>query len=898
MRSGICQTPHDSEMFAIDRTLNQMNTRPAITALLRATRYCGLVSETAQTIGADYASTPKNHWNPNMNTDTDLSMTASAPPSAHQDPAAVADDPAAAVPAVVIAEIEAMVKRMSDAQIEAARRQLSLWPVRTDTPWKPATERSGMAQRARAMLTAAADGGLDTAALRLKDWAGPAVGMDQLAAMLGRCIPEGCASRLAVALARRMICDIAGLCLRHGTAAAVTTQACALYYETAVGCADDAGLIDEAALAAETAPHGLVGHLDTLAYACGFVRMHDRLAVSDNRNAAVKAALLAIGPATAAEVAAATGRNLNNVTCAFSLCDSIVRVGRGRWAADTPDGSLSAYASAAAACADEVGLINEKALRSIAESEGFSDRLDEMEHACGLLRIHGCLAMGRTATSAAKAALVSLGRPATSAEIAKVSDASEATVDRALRRCVSVERSENGWTLIAQDLSDIPDPISLGPHTGPSEIARTSGLPKRLLREVPEGSTAVVTVGGGRWFDPQSAVGVFAAAVNDCSDDVGLIDEDRLTAAVAAAGISDRTEELSEQCGLVKVLGRLAEADNTAAAVKAALLELDRPAGATEIARSVGRTLKAVQHVLLEYDSIVRVGPGRWAVDTPDGALSAFAAAAESCADDVGLIDEEALRAITEHEGRGSRFDELETACGLVRIKGRLAMADTATAAAKLALMTLDRPAAAVEVAEIAGMTRARASAAFTTIRSVQRVGPDRWIAEGAGEGRFEAFAEAAQRSADDAGLIDEARLDELLANAGWAGRSEELAAACGLKRVSGRLAVSNTATAAVKAVLMHLGRSASIAELSEKTTYSISSVQHALNDCKSIHNPRRGQWALISSADAMPFTDEEPVAGMGGAVPESGDDNSPPRRSRQRQRSHAWFPPNTTTRN
>ena len=120
-------------------------------------------------------------------------------------------------------------------------------------------------------------------------------------------------------------------------------------------------------------------------------------------------------------------------------------------------------------------------------------------------------------------------------------------------------------------------------------------------------------------------------------------------------------------------------------------MDLARPASVAEIVRITARTPKSVSHAFAETESIVRVGRQRWTIDTPDGALGEFAAAALGLRDDVGLIDETQLRACAARQGHGNRFDELVEACGFSWMCGRLGSDPTDRAAIKSALLSLDR---------------------------------------------------------------------------------------------------------------------------------------------------------------------------------------------------------------
>ena len=195
----------------------------------------------------------------------------------------------------------------------------------------------------------------------------------------------------------------------------------------------------------------------------------------------------------------------------------------------------------------------------------------------------------------------------------------------------------------------------------------------------------------------------FRALAGDCADDVGLIDEDALRAAVAAEGWQSSYEALVRACGLERVQGWLVTRSNRYTAVKVALLEMGRAASVREIAEAAGCSEASVAVSFSVCTSIVRTGPGRWAVDTPDGALSAFVAAVERCTDDADLIDERALAEAVASDGFGGRVEELTEAAGMVRLFGRLAVADTAAAAAKALLSQRGAPVPLAAIGEATG---------------------------------------------------------------------------------------------------------------------------------------------------------------------------------------------------
>ena len=108
--------------------------------------------------------------------------------------------------------------------------------------------------------------------------------------------------------------------------------------------------------------------------------------------------------------------------------------------------------------------------------------------------------------------------------------------------------------------------------------------------------------------------------------------------------------------------------------------------------------------------------------DLAGGAYARFGAALGLCSDDAGLINETRLREIARHQSWGMSVDELIEVCGLPRLHGTLAMDATAAAAAKAALVELDRPATLHELADITGHRYGTINSALARVGSVQRI--------------------------------------------------------------------------------------------------------------------------------------------------------------------------------
>ena len=782
--------------------------------------------------------------------------------------------------------------------------------------------------RAAAALCAAGGDPLQRAARRLALRCGPVLHVDRLRELLDDWVPEGSVDPQAVAVTKRLLCDAAGLAARPGAAHAATMEALSGFAQTAMRLADDAGLVDEAALAVHHAGPGWYGVVDELAEACGLVRIFGRLAVRDNRTAVAKAALLRLGRAAGpAEVAEMTESSERSTSLAFSTCASIVRAGPKLWTACEQRQRLE-FAEQAADLADDAGLIAEADLVELAESHKWAGDADLLVAGCHLVRVFGHVATQDSVTAAAKAVLLNLARPATAAEVARIVSRSADNVRTAFSTCGSIVRTsrrhwsahldpmfadvaaagaeladnvglideqhlaaaaaELGWGstveefvqrcgyirlsgLLALDatrqatakaavlhLGGSATVAEVAAETGstPPQAAAALGLCKPSLRR---GSGGVWTVdptaksepydashSGGRGR-PRSSVSALAPLARLCADDAGLVDEDCI-AAVAAEN-KTTVAAISRMCGLVRVKGRLALSDSTPAVVKATMMDLDRPASVAAIARITARTPKSVSHAFAETASIVRVGRQRWTVDTPDGALGEFAATALGLRDDVGLINETQLRARAVRQGHSDRFDELVEACGFSWTCGRLSTDPTDRAAIKSALLSLDRPASPAEIAEMAGLAAKRTASALASIDSLALVGPAMWVAKDAHGGVFAEFAAALALCRDDVGLIDETRLQEIAAEHNWPRLVEELIDMCGLPRLSGRLAMADTAAAAAKAVLLNLGRAATLDELENMSGHSYSAILNGFARCESVERisaGKRGSSGLL----------------------------------------------------
>ena len=137
---------------------------------------------------------------------------------------------------------------------------------------------------------------------------------------------------------------------------------------------------------------------------------------------------------------------------------------------------------------------------------------------------------------------------------------------------------------------------------------------------------------------------------------------------------------------------------------------------------------------------------------------------ASPLADEIGLIDEAALRDCLTGEAWHEHWEALLEESGLHRLSGRLALRDTAKAKAKAALLTIGRPASKEEVGELSGLKPDRAGAQLSLLPGVVRADKHRWgLAEWVDDEYEGIPAEIIQRINEDGGSTRLSRLLEEL---------------------------------------------------------------------------------------------------------------------------------------
>jgi len=107
-----------------------------------------------------------------------------------------------------------------------------------------------------------------------------------------------------------------------------------------------------------------------------------------------------------------------------------------------------------------------------------------------------------------------------------------------------------------------------------------------------------------------------------------------------------------------------------------------------------------------------------------------------------------------------------------------------------------------------------------------------------------------ARESADDAGLVDEARLQAALPGETWQPHWHDLIARSDLHRLSGHLALRDTAKARAKAALLEFGRPATKAELAELSGLDPKKIGGQLSVLAGVVRADKERWGLAEWID------------------------------------------------
>ena len=572
-----------------------------------------------------------------------------------------------------------------------------------------------------------------------------------------------------------------------------------------------AGLISDEALAELAADERWDGSLEEFAASLKFVHLFGYWVTADTPTASARAALGSLQhPATVDEIAEMTGRTVDAVRWAFRSCDTIIATGDGRWRTCTDAG----FADFVGVARDDVGLVDDVGLLAAATAGGWSDRIDKFAQICRYQRFNGRLASRRTPQAVVKAALWALGGAAAVRDIAQAAEMTNNETVRAVTHCSSIrfDRTSRRWMITTDDTA--PQlPTSRTVDTAPRSTT------SRTVDTAPQSTTS-------RTVDtaPQSTT----------SRTVDTAPQLPTSRTVDTAPLSVATRGAAPERGPIRAVAERAEA-------VAAVRQIKRPVTITEIAERIGRTHKAVYAIFDTEPLTVQVAPQRWNVDTFNGTLRKFAAAAAGCCDDVGLINETELRRVAQTSGWADRFDELVQACGFVRFSGVLSAKTNTPAAVKAALLTLDRPANLDDITRLSGRDRHQVAAKVGSIESLMSVSPGVWVDKTARGGIYAQFAAAVQANRDDVGLIDEHRLTETATSDGWDVPIEALIGDCGLSRVRGRLAWADTALATIKVALLELRRPATLQELCTITGLPYGVTRASVARSASMHRITKG---------------------------------------------------------
>ena len=165
---------------------------------------------------------------------------------------------------------------------------------------------------------------------------------------------------------------------------------------------------------------------------------------------------------------------------------------------------------------------------------------------------------------------------------------------------------------------------------------------------------------------------------------------------------------------------------------------------------------RRIVEAALEYDCLKGVCANRTAREVLEG----FRKHAVELADDVGLIDEEALRASLPDEEWRRLFELSVQRCGFVRVSDRLALRSTMKARAKAAILTIGRSATLEEIAAESDLPRTRLAGLLTGIQGIARASKTKWGIEDWIEDEYEGIAaEIKQRIEEDGGTTTMDRL-------------------------------------------------------------------------------------------------------------------------------------------
>ena len=108
----------------------------------------------------------------------------------------------------------------------------------------------------------------------------------------------------------------------------------------------------------------------------------------------------------------------------------------------------------------------------------------------------------------------------------------------------------------------------------------------------------------------------------------------------------------------------------------------------------------------------------------------------------------------------------------------------------------------------------------------------------------------SARRIADDTGLVDERDLRDCLPESAWQRHWPVLLARCGLMRLSGRLALRDTAKARARAALISIGRPATKEEVGQQSGLDSARAGAQLSAMDGIVRADKSRWGLAEWID------------------------------------------------
>ncbi len=165
---------------------------------------------------------------------------------------------------------------------------------------------------------------------------------------------------------------------------------------------------------------------------------------------------------------------------------------------------------------------------------------------------------------------------------------------------------------------------------------------------------------------------------------------------------------------------------------------------------------RRIVEAALEYDCV----RGVCASESAREVLGEFKGHVRELADDVGLIDEDAIRAVLPDERWHGLLRLMTKRCGLAWVSDRLALRLTKKARAKAAILAIGRLATLDEIAAESGLPRVQLGGLLSNISGIVRASKTKWgISEWVDDEYEGIAAEIMQRVEEDGGTTTLARL-------------------------------------------------------------------------------------------------------------------------------------------